>query len=122
MAKLDAAMRRTASNVINKFGATAQIVRIDKGDYDSSEGKRSSAEYVSDVKGVWATYNKSEISDQIQAWDRQFIVAAKDLSRNPKPGDFLLVNNRRYRIDGAAATMSGDQPAIWTLLVKGADA
>lgn len=122
MAKLDAPLRRVAEQVVSSFGASAVYVQRKAGNYNSTKGKRPKAEFKTDVKGVFQEYSRFEVNDQIRAGDRKFIIAASAIDFQPQPGDQVKVNYRRYRVESADATMSGDEAALWTLQLRGTSA
>ena len=108
-----------ANTLVQTFGAPAVYVRREAGSYNSTTGRRGKADFKVKIKGIFDEYRKNEISDQIQAGDRKFLVAATMIKFEPKMGDEIIIKNRTYRVEDTEGTMSGEEAALWTFQLRG---
>lgn len=95
MASFYGRARKTASNLLGKFGARVTIQRIVQGDYNPRTGEYGAVEVLE-----WKPYAiKSSISlknidgDRIEAGDMVLMVDMEGQPHRPEIGDFVIFPN-----------------------------
>lgn len=119
---LDTTARNTASRLLAKFGKAMTLTRA-AGTYDLATGTTTpGTPQTASVNGYPdATYRKlgqTYGAELVQAGDLDVMVAAKGLAFTPAPGDQLSWGSEVYKVQQVKPTYSGEQVALYNLLVR----
>lgn len=91
-------LRKTASNLIGKFGGEVTVRYVTAGTYNTTTG--ASSETTSDTAtfGIVEGVSLSEVNDLVQAEDKRLSVAADDLATVPTTKDRVIIGSTVYQI------------------------
>lgn len=111
---LDATARKTAFNLLNKFGKDCALVRVSEGEYDPQTGSASTTETSYPIKAYLDQPNRQELaSGLVTQTDEVAIFAALGLAIEPTLLDKLTVDGTDRTIKMVSRTWSGAQVALW---------
>lgn len=124
MALLDGPLRGVAQTLAGKFGISGTLTR-EGGSYSASSGSVSSSTATHTVTGVIEQPREDEFGQQIgdggtiRHGDLKYTIEAKGLSVDPDPEtDTVEVDGVTYALIGAKPIYSGEQVALWTLVIR----
>lgn len=109
-----------ALRLITKYGVSATIRRVTKGDYNAATGSRSEATVLEyPCKAIVEEYELKEVDGSIiKLEDRKIIVAAQGLAIRPDSGDMVVMSATTLQIVKNWPTSPGGVDIIHTLQVR----
>lgn len=115
---LASSLQKTASKLVSKFGGTVAIITVSAGAYNTTTGGITETATTLTTKGVLDAVSSREVSDLVQATDKQLTVAAIDLAAIPTTADRVTINGIVHQIITVEKVEQDNQAIIYTFTLR----
>lgn len=118
---LDAPLRAVSQKVIDKFGKSVTLRIVTAGSYDPATRTATNSDADQTVNAVITNPpagSQFRESGTVRLGDRMVTIPAKNLTTVPDTSSLVVIDSREYEVVEVNPVYSGDQVAIYELLVR----
>lgn len=119
---LDAPLRAVSQKVIDKFGQSVTLRIVTAGAYDPTTRSATNTDTDQTVNGIVMkpSLGSSQFSENggVRLGDRLVTIPAKNLTTAPDTSSLVVIDSKEYEVVEVNPVYSGDEVAIYELLVR----
>lgn len=119
MGILDGPLRNVAQTLLSKFGQNAKLKRVTTGVFQAENDAVANTNVAVPVKALVPSSISKEAKGLVKEGDKVVLIAAAEVGVAPQPKDLFELDGREHEIALVTPTMSGDQAALYELVLRG---